>query len=62
MMELPGLTHITPQSTAARKFLLQFLCNFAKAVIDDEMGEIMEYRDLLKNPKHRERWQGSFSK
>jgi hypothetical protein len=62
MMELPGLTNITPQSTAARKFPLQFLCDFANAVIDDETGEIMEYRHLLKNPKHRERWQGSFSK
>jgi hypothetical protein len=31
-------------------------------VIDNETGEIMEYRHLLKNPKHRERWQRSFSK
>ena len=41
---------------------MQFLCDYANAVIDDETGEIMEYRHLLKNPKHRERWQRSFSK
>jgi hypothetical protein len=62
MMELPGLTKISPRSTAARKFPLQFLCDFANAVIDGETGEIMEYRHLMKNPKHRERWQRSFSK
>ncbi len=42
MMELPGVTNIKPQSTAARKFPLQFLCDFANAVIDNETGEIME--------------------
>jgi hypothetical protein len=62
MMELPGVRNITPRSTATRKFPLQFLCDFANAVIDNETGEIMEYRHLLKNPKHRERWQRSFSK
>ena len=62
MMELRGVTNIPPQSTAARKFPLQFLCDFANAVIDSETGEIMEYRHLLKTPKHRERWQGSFSR
>jgi hypothetical protein len=38
------------------------LCDFANAVIDNKTGEIMEYRHLLKNPKHMERWQRSFSK
>ena len=41
---------------------MQFLCDYANAVIDNETGEIMEYRHLLKSPKHRERWQRSFSK
>jgi hypothetical protein len=28
----------------------------ASAVIDEETGKSMEYRDLLKDPKHREIW------
>jgi hypothetical protein len=28
----------------------------ANAVIDEETGKSMEYKDLLKNPKHREDW------
>jgi hypothetical protein len=28
----------------------------ACAVIDEETGKLMEYRDLLKDPKHRETW------
>ena len=62
MMELQGTAQLTAQATAARKFPLQFLCNFANAVIDSKTGGIMEYRQLLKNPKQRELWQGSFRK
>ena len=29
---------------------------FANTVIDEETGKSMEYRDLLKDPKHREDW------
>jgi hypothetical protein len=28
----------------------------ANAVIDEETGKLMEYRDLPKDPKHREDW------
>jgi hypothetical protein len=28
----------------------------ANAVIDEETGKSMEYKDLLKDPKHREDW------
>jgi len=67
MMEFPGITteatnSVTPRMAAARKYPMQFLCDFANAVIDDETGEVMEYRHLLKDPKHRKRWQTSFSK
>ena len=59
---ITGATSITPRLTASRKYPMQFLCDYANAVIDDETGEIMEYRHLMKNPKHRERWQRSFGK
>ena len=53
---------VTPRAAASRKFPMQFLCDYANAVIDRETGEIMEYRHLLKNPKHRKRWQKAFSR
>ena len=62
MMEIPGTGNISPRSAASMKYPLQFLCDFANAVIDDETGEIMEYRHLIKNPKHRVRWQSSFGR
>ncbi len=63
MMEFPGITTtVNPQMAASRKYPIQFLCNYANAVIDNETGEIMEYRHLLKDPKHRKRCQRSFSK
>ena len=62
-MKLPGITSNVPaKGTAARKFPLQFLCNWANGVIDKETSELMEYKHLLQNPKHRPRWQRSFSK
>ena len=30
------------------------------AVLDEETGELMEYRHLLKNPKYREIWGHSY--
>jgi hypothetical protein len=66
MMGFPGITNvpnsITPRMSASRKYPMRFLCDYANAVIDDETGELMEYRHLLKDTKHRERWQRSFSK
>ena len=62
MMELPGMMGVTPRAAASRKFPMQFLCDYANAVIDGETGEIMEYRHLLKNPKHCERWQRAFGR
>ena len=62
-MEFPGITtNITEKSTATRKYPQQFITDWANAVIDKETGELMEYRHLLKDPKHRERWQNSFGK
>jgi len=51
---------ISAKSAASRKYPLQFLCDYASAVLDDETGEMMEYRHLIKNPKYREAWGKSF--
>jgi hypothetical protein len=62
-MEFPGITTtITAKNTASRKYAQQFITNWANAVIDKETGELMEYKHLLKDPRHRERWQKSFGK
>jgi hypothetical protein len=67
MMEFPGITTtvtntVNPRMAASRKYPMQFLCDYANAVIDNKTGEIMEYQHLLKDPKHRERWKRLFSK
>ena len=46
----------------SRKYPLQFLCDYANAVVDSETGAELEYWHLIKNPKHQEQWQRSFSK
>jgi hypothetical protein len=53
MMELPGkrVTPFTPQQAASQRYPLQFLCDFAGAVLDDEMGDLLEYQHLIKHPK-----------
>ena len=50
----------TNQQAAARKYPLQFLCDFASSVLNDETGELLEYRHLIKNPKYRAVWSKSF--
>jgi hypothetical protein len=58
--ELPRL--FTNQQAASRRYPLQFLCNFANAVLDDETGNLLEYRHLLKHPKYKEVWSKLFGK
>ena len=51
---------ITPSALAKRKFPLAVLCAFAGAVLDATTGEMMEYRHLIKHPKHKGTWGNSF--
>jgi hypothetical protein len=61
MMEIPGhAAPFTPAQAAVRKYPLQFLCDFAYTVLDDDTGDLLEYRHLLKHPKYRETWSKSF--
>jgi len=60
-MDIPGITKpFTNQQAASHKYPLQFLCDFASAVLDEETGDLLEYRHLLKNPKYRDIWSKSF--
>jgi hypothetical protein len=47
---------------SAQKFPLQFLCDWASSILDNKMGNLLEYRHLLKNPKYKYVWSQSFSK
>ncbi len=61
MMDIPGLTKpFSNQQAAAHKYPLQFLCDFAFTVLDDETGDLFEYRHLLKHPKYKDIWSKSF--
>ena len=60
LMDTPNQAQpFTNKQAAARKYPLQFLCDFANAVIDDEMGDLLEYQRLLKHPKHKDVWSKS---
>jgi hypothetical protein len=61
MMDILGLTKpFSNQQAASRKYPLQFLCDFASAVLDNETGDLLEYHHLLRNPKNRDIWSKSF--
>jgi hypothetical protein len=44
------------------KYPLEMLCEFANAVMDDETGDKLEYRQLIKQPKYRDTWSKAFGK
>ncbi len=62
MMELPGTktAPFNPQQAASHKYPLQFLCNFANAVLDNETGDLLKYWHLIKCPKYKATWSNSF--
>ena len=61
MMEIPGYqAPFTPAQAASRKYPLQFLCDFAYAVLDDDTGDLLEYPHLIKHPKYKDTWSQSF--
>jgi len=63
MMDTPGLAQpFTNKQATARKYPLQFLCDFAYSVLDDETGNLLEYRCencwLSFKDKHRKGFKG----
>ena len=60
-MEFPGYkSPFSPQQAVSRKFPLQFLCDLAYAVLNDETGDLLEYRHLMKHSKYKDIWTKSF--
>jgi len=63
MMEVSGYTTpFSPQQAASRTFPLQFLCDLAYSVLDDNTGDLLDYRHLTKHPKYKDTWSNSFGK
>ncbi len=50
------------QQASARKYPLQFLCDWAISILDNKTGDLLEYQHLHKHPKYKEVWRQSFSK
>ncbi len=60
MMEIPGYeAPFTPQQATSRTFPLQFLCDFAYAVLEDDTGDLLKNRHLIKHPKYKGTWSNS---
>ena len=53
---------IDPQKAASRKYPLQLFCKLAGAVLDEETGDLLEYRHLFKHLNHKKVWVGVFGK
>ena len=53
---------IDPKKSASRKYPLQLFCELTRAVLDEDTGDLLEYRHLVKHPKHKKVWGGAFGK
>ncbi len=51
---------ITAKNAASRKFPMQFLCDYANAVLDDKTGELLVYWHLIAHPNYKQAWGASF--
>jgi hypothetical protein len=50
-MEILGyMAPFTPQQATSQRYPLQFLCDLAYAILDDETGDLLEYWHLMKHP------------
>ena len=52
----------TNKQASARQYPLAFLNKWAQAVLDDDTGDLLEYRQLIKNPKYKGVWSRLFAK
>ena len=50
----------SPAQAASIKYPLQFLAELAGAVLDDDTGELLEYRHLITRSKYKKEWGHSF--
>ena len=62
MLDIPGAgAKLTAQSIASGKFPAECFCKYANAVLGGDYDELLEYRNLIKHPKHKAIWGTSFA-
>jgi len=60
-MDISGkASEFTPRQAATRQFPSDFIMEFAGAVLDGATGNLLEYRQLIKDPRYKEIWGVSF--
>ena len=47
---LVATVHITPYNNNPNRLL----CEYAKSILDEKIGELLEYKHLIKHPKYKE--------
>jgi hypothetical protein len=55
-------SQFTPPQARSRKYHFQLLSDWAQPVLDDDTGDLLEYRHLNKHPQHKVVWTSSFGK
>ena len=50
-------TPFSARITSSRKYPLQFLTEYANALLDGDTGKLLEYRHLVKRPKYKRDWE-----
>ena len=55
-----SIEEMKPQRLAQRSYPLQVLCDIAAAVMDEDTGELLEYRQLMKHTKYKRVWGRAF--
>jgi hypothetical protein len=50
------------EQASARTYPLQFLCDWAHSILDDDTRDLLEYRNLMNHPKNKDTWTKSFSR
>ena len=53
-------TVLQPRQLTNQKFPLQVLCEFAGAIIDCEIGQLLKYRHIVESLKYKQAWKPSF--
>ena len=58
MCEIVAQIKVSPKQLASRRFPIEMI----NAVLNEERGELMEYRHIMKNPKYRKLYTTSYIK
>ena len=62
MMDMSNAsTKFTARKTCSQGYPMQFLVEYMNAVLEEETGKLLEYRQLNQRPKCKDDWRESFA-